>query len=179
MKSTILLLEDHKQILKALRVLEGMSVLAERGHHVNENDVADLLEFFEGFGDRIHQSREEGIFFPALLRDREQTHYHELCGMVFEHNRQRSLLEGLHDSLPAKSSQDFRYYADRLVDAMRRHLKEEEERLFPLAAATLSVTDDDHVYTDMTAEDKEWQEKNLPRLLERLEALASTYDEKS
>jgi hemerythrin-like domain-containing protein len=179
MKSTALLLEDHKHILRALRVLEEMAALVKRGNKKNDKDVQDVLEFLNGFADRIHQGREESILFPALLRDPGQKNYKELSGLIFEHNRQRSLIEGLHDSIASKEPKDFVYYATRFVEILRHHIQEEEQTLFPLSNSTLSPAEDERIAEGMQNEDRVWQDQNVARLLHQLDYLESKYTAKT
>jgi hemerythrin-like domain-containing protein len=152
-----------------------MAALVERGQQPNEKDVQAILEFLGGFGDRVHQSREESILFPALLRDSGQKNYRELNGLIFEHNRQRSLIEGLQESVLTKDRKDFVYCAGRLVEILRQHIEEEEETLLPLADSTLSRDEDERVEADMKRQDKLWQDQNIPRLLRGLDELESKY----
>ena len=175
MKSTEFLLQQHKHLIAASDVLSEIAGNVEGGHSVNEADLADLLRFLEEFGDRYHQGVEEGVLFPALMLDPAQKHYHRLHGLIFEHERQRSLIEGLHDSLFTKNNKDFVYYARRLNEVLRAHIKEEEEVLFPLVESTLSVADDDRVALEMKAFDTAWQERELNDLLRRLSAMKSKY----
>jgi len=137
--------------------------------------VQDILDFLGGFGDRVHQGREEGILFPALLLDHEQKNYRELCSLIFEHNRQRSLIQGLQESLLAKDKKDFVYCANRLVEILRLHIGDEEETLLPLANSTLSSDQDERVEADMKKQDEVWQQQNIPLLLGRLDQLESKY----
>jgi hemerythrin-like domain-containing protein len=175
MKSIDLLLEDHRHLLLASGILDEMAASVERGQAVREADLEDLLRFFEEFGDRHHQGVEEGVLFPALLLDPAQKHYQRLHGLVFEHERQRSLIDGLYDSLVTKSIKDFSYCARRFSDLLRRHIKEEEETFFPLVKSTLSVEDDHRVEQQMKAYDKSWQESALGSHLQRLSAMESKY----
>lgn len=179
MKSTALLSEDHQHMLRALNVLESMALLAERGQRPDERDVKTLLEFLEGFGDRIHQGREESILFPALLRDREQKNYQELSSLTFDHNRQRSLIDGLQDALLTRTNKDFVYCANRLVEILRHHIQEEEKTLFPLVDSTFSRDDDARVVEDMKAQDMAWFDENIPRLLRELDNLDAKYSTKT
>src|SRR5262245_12346592 len=123
MKSIDLLLNDHKRLLLASGILDEMAATVERGHPVSETDLADLFRFLEEFGDRHHHGLEEGVLFPALLNDLEQKNYQRLCGFVFEHERQRSLINGLHDSLLTKSVKDFTFCARRFSEVLRRHIR--------------------------------------------------------
>ena len=83
--------------------------------------------------------------FPALLRDPGQKNYRELCGLIFEHDRQRSLIEGLHDSIATKEPKDLVYCVTRFVEILRHHIQEEEQTLFPLANSTLSPAEDERI----------------------------------
>lgn len=175
MKSTVVLREDHRHLLTALNILAEMAAQGERAQSVNEKDLETLLVFLKGFGDRHHQGKEESVLFPALLRDREQKNYQKLCALTFEHNRERSLVGGLWDSILTKNTRDFVYYAKRLNDILRAHIKEEEEVLFPLVESTLSPTEDELVVREMKAFDTAWQETELPSQLRNLSDMDSKY----
>src|SRR5688572_18712383 len=172
MKSTDLLRADHKNILGALDVLAEIAERAEWGERVNQKDVESVLHFLKGFGDRHHQGKEEHVLFPAL-RDSAQKNCHELCTLVFEHDRQRSLVEGLSESMVTKHTKDLVYYAKRLNEILRAHIKEEEERLFPLVDSALSTTEDEIVAVDMRAYDRVWQERELSTQLRKLADMKS------
>jgi hemerythrin-like domain-containing protein len=175
MRATALLREDHKQILRALNILERMSARAQRGGGLEESDLEHILQFLHGFADRHHQGKEEGVFFPSLLKDRSQKHYPELCKAIFEHDRERSLVEGLQDSARTRNTKDFVYYANRLIAVLREHIEKEERILFELADSTLSGAEDDRVVTDMQNYELTWQQNVLSQLLSRLDELESRY----
>jgi hemerythrin-like domain-containing protein len=175
MKSPALLLDDHKHIVRAINILEQMAVIAGKGGSLDEGDVEYILEFLRSFADRHHQGKEEGVFFPALLQDRAQKNYHELCGLIFEHNQERSLVEGLEDAIRTKKTKDFVFCADRLIKNVRAHLQKEDEVLFLLADSTLSPSDDERVAGDMKNYERQWQETVLAGLLRRLDEVEVKY----
>jgi hemerythrin-like domain-containing protein len=175
MKSTALLMEDHRLMLRVLDVLAEMASRAEREHYVNPEDVAGVVDFLRGFGDRYHQGREEGVLFPALLRVSPQRNYRELSGQIFEHNRQRSLIEGLHDSILTKKAKEFIYCARHLNLLLRAHMEQEDNTVFRLVDSTLSAAEDEQVARDMKVYDQYWQDRELSGLLLRLEKLESKY----
>lgn len=175
MKAKNLLVEDHGRIVRALNVLEEMAARVQRGQKPNEKDVTAVVEFLMGFGDSHHQGKEELVLFPALLRDRGQKNYRKLCHLVFEHNRQRSLIDGIADSMLTRKRNDFVYCATQLVKILRTHLKEEDDVLFPLLASTLSPADDERVVLEMKEYDREWQDKELSGMLRSLDNLESKY----
>ena len=175
MKSIALLMEDHKVMLRVLDVLAEMASRAEREQYVNQEDIKDVVDFLRGFGDSYHQGREEGVLFPALLRVSPQQNYHELSGQVFEHNRQRSLIEGLHDSILTKKTKEFIYCARHLNLLLRAHMEQEDNTVFRLVDSTLSADEDERVARDLKAYDQSWQDRELSGLLRRLEKLEAKY----
>jgi hemerythrin-like domain-containing protein len=175
MKSRNLLWEDHGQILRVLNVLEEMAARVQRGQEPNEKDVKGVVAFLKGFGDSHHQGKEEFVVFPALLRGAGQKNHRELCHLVFEHNRQRSLIDGIADSMLTGKRKDFVYCAGNLVKILRTHLKEEDDVLLPLMESILSPADDERVVNDMKGYDRQWQDKELSGLLQSLNDLESKY----
>jgi hemerythrin-like domain-containing protein len=175
MKSTTLLIEDHKHILRAIDVLERLAACSESGETPSQDDVQDIVTFLKGFVDRFHHGREECVLFPALLSDRGQKHYKELRSLTFEHNRQQFLVEGIQDSARGKNAKEFTYCARRLAEIMREHIKEEATTSFPLVDSTISPATDEIVFRGMKAHDNLWQHNKLPLLLRRLDDLATKY----
>jgi hemerythrin-like domain-containing protein len=178
MKSTTLLLEDHKNILRVLKVLEEMTANVEASAVIEADDIddiKDILTFLDGFGDRVHQGREESILFPALLTDRGQRHYKELCHLIFEHNRQRFLSKGIQDSVIGRNTKEFVYCARRMIKILREHIQDEETTLFPLVHVTISSATDEIIVRDMNAYESLWRHEELPGLLRRIEQLEAKY----
>lgn len=175
MKATRQLKEDHGLILKALDVLEEMAARVRRKQPLEQEDTLDLLAFLQGYADRHHQGPEEGVLFPALLRDVEQKHYGRVCTMILKHNRERSLAAGLEESIRSKKAQDFVYCASQLIDNLRSHILEEDPFLFALVEKALSPEEDARVAVEMESFDRVWREHALPDLLRRLNKMQSDY----
>jgi len=168
MKTTKLLMDEHKHILRALNVLEQMAVCAERGEAVGDQDVEDMLRFLKGFADDHHQGKEESVLFPAMLKASHPLQGTALNQMIFEHDQERSLVEGLEDALRTKQGSEFVYFAQRLVHILRTHIYKEDHILFELADSILSEEEDARAAHDLNEYDGEWKEKVLDGLLERL-----------
>ena len=175
MKSTDLLRDDHRHMIAALDVVTEMAARADTDKNVNEFDVQRMLKFLRDFGDRHHQGKEESVLFPALLQDPTQENYERLCCLVFEHNRQRSLMEGLEEALLTKNTKDFSYYATRLSTILREHIKEEEEVVFPLVESTLMAAEDERIASEMQHYDAAWQATQLSSQLQVLADMESKY----
>ena len=175
MKATALLIEDHRQIRRALDVLAQMSTRTAKQGSFDVVGAQDLLNFLQQFADRHHQGKEEGVFFPALLQDRAQKHYPSLCALVFEHNRERSLAEGLEEAVRTRKAKDFAYYADRLVEILRAHIDKEENDVFAIAETTFDAGQDERVTKEMQSYEQSWLQTGLPALLRRQTELESDY----
>jgi hemerythrin-like domain-containing protein len=111
--------------------------------------VESILEFMRVYGDAFHQEREEAVLFPAMIKASEAGEYERLCLASFEHNRQRSLLEGIEEALMCDRGDDFVYYARRLSELLRIHIKDEDEELFKQADAIVTEADDRRVMNEL------------------------------
>jgi hemerythrin-like domain-containing protein len=175
MKATTLLKEDHRNISRALDVLEMMTAHVKNGGNLNERDALDLVAFLQKFADRHHQGKEEFILFPALLQDRYQKNYGQLCRLIFEHNQERSLADGLEEAIRTKNTKDFIFCAYQLVEKLRAHIEKENRILFDLADSALSPADDEQVTAEMQNFESLWKERVLPTLLHRLDEMEQSY----
>lgn len=147
MKCTALLIQDHKVILRALDVLQQMAIHAENGVPLDKEDVQTLLLFLRAFADDYHQGKEESALFPELM---QVSHAQEgpLRQMLFEHDQERSLVEGLEDSLFTKKGVEFAHYANRLTALIRNHIQKEDDILFNAVEGALSSEQDQKVVAE-------------------------------
>lgn len=175
MKSTNLLMQDHKYILRALNILEQMAEEAALDDRLPSQDVEDILRFLKLFADRHHQDKEEAVFFPALLVDGEDARFSKIRQMVYEHNQERSFVEGLEDALRTQSAADFAALARRLVAVLRSHIYKEDHILFELANEVLPAGIDDQVAMECEAFEKEWKDAVFPSMSRRLNELEWKY----
>jgi hemerythrin-like domain-containing protein len=143
MKCTDHLTQDHKIILRALDVLQCMAE-GENSERINPNDVEILLRFLRAFADDYHHIKEESVLFPELMRTSE-AQSGPLRHLLFEHDQERSLVEGLEDALRCKKSIDFVLFANRLISRIRNHIENEERILFPIIEALISEDQDENV----------------------------------
>src|SRR5215475_11825703 len=98
MKSTDLLMQEHKLILRALDVLDAVADSMESTGTADHMDVDKVLGFLRWFADAHHQAKEETILFPALKRaaaSQERPIEH----MSLEHNQERAVVEDLETDL--------------------------------------------------------------------------------
>ena len=176
MKVTGLLMEEHRHILRALDVMERMAARTAEGEQVDQNDLESVLSFLRFFADDHHQSKEESLLFPALLKASKDEEHACLCKMTFEHNQQRSLVEGIEDSLRTRKGSDFVYYAQRLSDIMRDHIQEEDNVLFKHADSLLTPEEDERIARQIGNFDSPGRKRALILVLQRLMLLELKYN---
>jgi hemerythrin-like domain-containing protein len=144
MKCTDLLIQDHKIILRALDVLQQMARRVEEGNTLDREDVEAILRFLRAFADDHHQVKEESALFPELRRTC-CTQDPALKQMLFEHDQERSLVEGMEDALYTKKHAEFVHFADRLVSLIRNHIRKEDTILFDIVDRLLAPEQDEKV----------------------------------
>ena len=168
MKCTDLLTEDHKIILRSLGVLHHMATQMEHGEQIDAKDVHALIRFFRAFADEQHHLKEESALFPELIRTNQQQGA-PLRHMLFEHDQERSLVEGMEDAIRRKKNSDFVLLAERLASRMRNHMQKEDSILFPVAEAVLSKEQDEKIVAEFAKYETD------PRLLADLRRLEWRY----
>jgi hemerythrin-like domain-containing protein len=144
MKCTDLLIQDHKIILAALDVLDHLAERIGNDLPVEAQDVEALLHFLRTFADDHHQTKEESALFPELMRTPAGCEA-RLRQIIFEHDQERSLVEGLEDALRTKKGAEFVHFANRLTALIRTHIRKEDTILFEIAERCLSAEQDERV----------------------------------
>jgi hemerythrin-like domain-containing protein len=148
MKCTDILIREHKVILRALDVLDQMATQTENNQFVDPNDVETLLRFLRSFADDHHQMKEESALFPVLMTT-SLANDSRLRQMTFEHDQERSLVEGLEDALRTKKGSDFVLFAKWLALLIRTHIHKEDNILFELAQRSLSEQQDEKITAEL------------------------------
>jgi hemerythrin-like domain-containing protein len=148
MKCTEVLIEDHKIVSRALDVLDEFAARVKSDAHVSEEDVETILRFLREFADNHHQGREESALFPQLMNT-SISNKGPLHQMIFEHDQERSLVEGLEEALHTKKGDEFVHFASRLTSLMRAHIDKEDKVLFKIAELTLTGEQDDSVAREL------------------------------
>jgi hemerythrin-like domain-containing protein len=148
MKCTDLLIEDHRVITRALDVLDRMATRVENGQSVEHADVEMLLRFLRVFADNYHQAKEESALFPELMRT-SLANDARLRQMMFEHDQERSLVEGLTEAMHTQKGADFVHFANWLVILLRAHIKKEDDILFDIADRSLTSEQDENVTSQL------------------------------
>ncbi|HYR89360.1 MAG TPA: hemerythrin domain-containing protein [Terriglobia bacterium] len=147
MKCTELIIEDHAILRRALDILDGMVTMMEGGLRIEIADVAAILKFLRLFGGEVHQSMEETILFPALLRAApDDSPIHQMLSV---HAEERALVAGIEGALKFKKAADFIWASRRLSLLLRNHFNEEDTILSDLAERLFSSEEDNAVAAEL------------------------------
>lgn len=175
MKCTALLMREHKTILRILEVVNALAKRAATSGEMDREDIDALLEILRVFADDLHQGKEEGALFPIFTASCDKTEIDSVRHMLFEHEQDRSLIEGMEQALRTSNSADFSHYAARLTQILGTHIQKEDNFLFAMVDRTLSDADDEKVVAGFEAFDRDFTERGLEKLLHRLRMLEWKY----
>jgi hemerythrin-like domain-containing protein len=150
---TDLLMQEHRLILRAVYVLQAMAEQSSNFKLPEPVDVERLIRFFKKFADDHHQGKEESILFPALRASDNGKTGGPLRQMIYEHDQERSLVEGLEDALRTRNHADFTYYGSRLATILANHIYKEDHIFFNMIEKTISRPVDAALVAEMEAYD--------------------------
>ena len=100
MYATDIMVEEHANISRMLRVIKNMCCSVLDGAAVDTKDFTDIIDFVRNYADVHHHQKEEHTLFPEMvehmgpLADTIVTH-----GMLVEHDLLRSHIRSLDEAL--------------------------------------------------------------------------------
>lgn len=144
MKSTDVLMNEHRLIERVLEAAEAAADHLERGVAVRPGFFLDAAAFIAGFADGCHHHKEEGVLFPAMLRGGLPGESGPIPVMLHEHQQGRELTRAIREAATRMQEGDGGA-AGRLVGSvraytalLRNHIAKEDGVLFPMADTMLS-----------------------------------------
>jgi hemerythrin-like domain-containing protein len=174
MKSTRFLMQEHKLILRALDLLDAMTVAAGKDGRVDETDLGKVLDFLRWFGDAHHQAKEETILFSAL-KDAATAQDRPVRHMILEHEQDRALIEQIETAARLARMPEFVSRANKLSSTLRNHIYKEDQLLFEEAIRALDDETDDKVLARLAKFETEFDKELLDVTLRNLRALEWKY----
>jgi hemerythrin-like domain-containing protein len=176
MKSVDLLLQEHRLIERALRVLEDCAALMERGGDVPPPVLASILGFLRSYADAGHHGKEEDIFFPALAAHGVTRHASAIGALEAQHETGRELVRRMDQGLrqiTAGGAAAFRVFtqaAYEYIDLLREHIVMEDRVFAGYAEDYLSAAEDAELRARMEEQDLRRPAAERPDRLERMVA---------
>jgi hemerythrin-like domain-containing protein len=174
MKSTNLLIQEHKLILRALDVLDAMSAACEQKSDFEQADIYGILDFLRWFADGHHQAKEETILFPALKKA-AASQVRPVDHMIHEHDQERSSVEELEKDARLADVSRFVACANRLTSTLRNHIYKEDRILFETADSLLNAQEDEAVFDQLNRFETPLDKEGIEKRIEDLRALEWKY----
>jgi hemerythrin-like domain-containing protein len=147
MRPTEELVREHEVIQAVLDAAWAESARIAETSAVRADITGMLLDFFRGFTDRCHHSKEERHLFPMLGSKGLPQDRGPIAVMLFEHAEGRRLLSAVERGLKSAVENDasaWRSIAENLasyVNLLQDHIAKENGVLFPMADRILSSDD--------------------------------------
>jgi hemerythrin-like domain-containing protein len=150
MRTTEILMEEHRVIERVLACLEKMADDAAATRRIDVASATDAILFLRTFADACHHAKEEQRLFPAMERCGLPGDAGPTAVMRQEHEMGRNHVRAM-DSAVTASTKGTAGAVDRFVaesrafvDLLREHIAKEDQILFPMADKILpaSVQDD-------------------------------------
>ena len=153
-----------------LKVIKAMGINAGVRQSLDKEDVERIVRLLETFVDAAHEIKEESALFP-LVMDRAAGNVREkLQAQVFEHNQERSLIEGMREAMMTSNSEDFAYDATRLAEFLAEHVRK-AYLLFKEFEILLQPENDRRIVSDFEKLDADLRPKleDVSAIIENLE----------
>jgi hemerythrin-like domain-containing protein len=146
MPDTLFLLRlEHGNLSKLLRLVEDQVAAADAGKPMDEELLSLASEYFSDYPDRCHHPKEDLVY--RRLSERDPQSRAGLRDLVAEHRRLHELTETFAEAVrrmrqePQAADPGAREVVREFTQRYRQHMRDEDERFFPLAAERLSKDD--------------------------------------
>ncbi|HQP29854.1 MAG TPA: hemerythrin domain-containing protein [Deltaproteobacteria bacterium] len=147
MQPTEELKHEHDIILRVLDAASFEVLRISQTYKINPGKTAAMLDFFKGFVDRCHHTKEELHLFPMMGRRGQPRETGPLAIMTEEHIMGRIYLKTAAKALTLVDKGDQASIDEvggnlgAYVDLLKAHIAKENTILFPLADSILTPQD--------------------------------------
>jgi len=151
MRTTEILMSEHRVIETVLACLEKMADATEAARAVDVADARDAVAFLQNFADRCHHMKEEDRLFPAMEKCGMPREAGPTAVMRHEHELGRAHVRRMDEATTAFERGDaaaaatFAFEARAFVGLLREHIAKEDEILFPMADRMLPAAVQDEL----------------------------------
>ncbi|MZQ75771.1 MAG: hemerythrin [Peptoclostridium sp.] len=135
------LVNEHKEILTGLKILEKMVKLIDDGKVAEGEDIKGIVNFLKLFADKCHHGKEEGILFPAMEKAGIQNENGPIGELLTEHVQGRKYVAQMLASVDGEpmKTDDFIQAASAYISLLRAHIIKENTVVFPMGDKLIPV----------------------------------------
>jgi hemerythrin-like domain-containing protein len=139
-----IMVEEHKYVLRMLKVMRNASYWVLKGKEVNYDDFHEIIDFVRNFADKHHHGKEEKFLFKEMqtrlgrMGENLITH-----GMMVEHDLGRLYMSDLEAALERVKSGDDESRLDVISNAvgytylLTRHIGKEDSVVYNFGVKNL------------------------------------------
>lgn len=182
-ESIVLMVEEHENIRRMLKVVRSMCRGLLRGEEVNQEDFSAAIDFIRNYADHHHHKKEEDYLFKAMVENMGRIAENLVShGMLVEHDLGRGHVLALSEALQRyreNPSDDNKL--DIIAEAMGyaalldRHIEKENTVVYPFAERSLPV----EVFAEVNASSAAFEAGEAERAArEKYEKLLDTLEAK-
>lgn len=146
MTSVEVMVREHDNILRMLKVVRKACFKVMKGEEINYNDFNKMIEFIRKYADAHHHGKEEKFLFKEMqnnlgkLGENLITH-----GMLVEHDYGRLYMNDLTDALQRVKNGDEESKLDVISNAvgytnlLSRHISKENDAVYKFGETKLTI----------------------------------------
>ena len=98
--------EEHKVILRMVKILTVMHERLVSGGDIDAATLMEVVDFFRAFADKAHHAKEEDVLFPTLERNGVRSQGCPIGTLTSEHKQGRALVTVMNDAIMKYASGD-------------------------------------------------------------------------
>lgn len=180
MKSIDLLVEEHKNIKRVLKVIRKMALLLYKSEDIEIDDFKKIIDFIKNYADKHHHGKEEDILFDEMEKQLDGfVAEGPLTAMFSEHDLARLFVSKIEENLKgAKEGNDkaiLNVISNSIAyaDLLNRHIEKEDDTIYIYGENNLDKKSLEDVEKRIFEVEKNAKEKNIQnkyiKLIENLE----------
>jgi len=183
MDAISLMMEEHKNIKRVLKVVRTLCIRLMNGDEVNFDVFYKVIDFIRNYADSHHHNKEEEILFKKMTDELgHKVGEGPIFGMLSEHDLGRLFIKNLEDALnrvkegDKDSKVDVIANAIAYTDLLHRHIEKEDNAVYKFGRSQLSKEAMKEVQerceeVEKAASNEKLQEKYI-KLIQELEHIA-------
>lgn len=138
---------EHRHIETVIKALGAAVSALDESRRLNADELREVVEFLRVYADRRHHQREEGLFFPLLVKLGVPPHGCPIGGLNNDHEKGRGLVSALerqivpYERQSAEAGAALQQTLKDIIKLYQHHLWMEDAMVFPMAEKLVSGED--------------------------------------
>jgi hemerythrin-like domain-containing protein len=166
---------EHEAILLGLQILVAQVQLIDNQQQIELDDARELVNFFQLFADRCHHGKEEGFYFPNIVKVAEPGQDLLIKLLLDEHAAGRKLVTQMRQAVTGPFMlESYSNAAAAYEQLLREHIDQENNVLFAIGDHAIPPDEQSQILDSFTSYENEVMgpgiHEKLYELLDQLEA---------